>query len=369
MWRIAWRTFRALGGLQHWAQRRFTPAGLFLIGAATLAAALGVDTNQSLAYKIFTALVALLAVAWVAGRFERGRFEVRRELPRAVAAGESFDYRVRVRNVGERRVEGARLLEDLGDPRPSFALFRSEARRPTYAQWWWVMERHRVAGVGEPELPPLAPGEEAEIRARVRTYRRGRVHLGSCTVALAEPLGLVRRGVRVAVQDHVLVVPRRYRVPALGLPGTRRYQAGGVSLSSSVGDSEECIGLRDYRPGDAMQRIHWKSYARRGLPVVREFQDEYFQRHALVLDTFCAGAAEAAFEEAVAVAASLAQAIDTQPAWRPAATSHSASCTRRCARSVRRCPARSWCWWRGTRRGGRSSTRCAPRGWRCAWWS
>jgi hypothetical protein len=311
VWRVAWRTFRRLGAIQHWARRRFTPAGIFVIGAATLAAAFGADTNQSLSYKVFTTLVALLAVAWVAGRFQRGSFAVRRELPRAVAAGESFVYRVRVRNLGDRRVEGARLLEDLDDPRPSFELFRAEARRPTYAQWWWVMERHRVAGLDEPQVPALAPLEEVELRATIRTYRRGRLRLGSCTVALTEPLGLVRHGCRVAVEDHVLVVPRRYKLPPLALPGVRRYQAGGVTLSSSVGDSEECIGLRDYRPGDPMQRIHWKSFARRGQPVVREFQDEYFQRHALVLDTFCAPDGDAAFEEAVAVAASLAQTVDT----------------------------------------------------------
>jgi uncharacterized protein (DUF58 family) len=173
------------------------------------------------------------------------------------------------------------------------------------------MERHRVARLDEPQIPVLGPGEEAELRATVRTYRRGRLRLGSCTVALSEPLGLVRQGCRVAVEDQVLVVPRRYKVPPLALPGMRRYQAGGVTLSSSVGDSEECIGLRDYRPGDPMQRIHWKSFARRGQPVVREFQDEYFQRHALVLDTFCAAEGDDAFEEAVAVAASLAQTIDT----------------------------------------------------------
>jgi uncharacterized protein (DUF58 family) len=76
-----------------------------------------------------------------------------------------------------------------------------------------------------------------------------------------------------------------------------------------VGDSEESIGLRDYRPGDPVQRIHWKSFAKRGEPVVHEYQDEFFERHALILDTF--GPDGRVFEEAVAVAASFAQALDT----------------------------------------------------------
>ena len=61
-----------------------------------------------------------------------------------------------------------------------------------------------------------------------------------------------------------------------------------------------------------MQRIHWISYARAGEPVVREYQDEYFERHALVLDTFAGSERMEAFEEAVSIAASFACTVNTQ---------------------------------------------------------
>jgi uncharacterized protein (DUF58 family) len=92
----------------------------------------------------------------------------------------------------------------------------------------------------------------------------------------------------------------------------QRYQQGGVSLSSSVGDSQEFMSLRDYRPGDPLRRIHWRSWAKTGRPIVRECHDEYFTRHALVLDTFLSGADTRAFEEAVSVAASFACSLLTQ---------------------------------------------------------
>ena len=38
--------------------------------------------------------------------------------------------------------------------------------------------------------------------------------------------------------------------------------------------------------GDPLRKIHWRSWARRGKPVVKEYQEEYFSRIALVLDTF-----------------------------------------------------------------------------------
>jgi uncharacterized protein (DUF58 family) len=112
--------------------------------------------------------------------------------------------------------------------------------------------------------------------------------------------------------DRVVILPRRYAVPGIALPGSRRYQQGGVANAASAGESGEFMGLREYRPGDPLQRIHWKSFARLGEPVVREFEGEFFERHALILDTFPEEPRPEAFEEAVSVAASFACALDTQ---------------------------------------------------------
>lgn len=68
--------------------------------------------------------------------------------------------------------------------------------------------------------------------------------------------------------------------------------------------------MRDYRPGDPLRKIHWRSWARTGRPIVKEYQDEYFVRHALALDTF--GPEGPVFEEAVSVAASFAAGVATQ---------------------------------------------------------
>jgi uncharacterized protein (DUF58 family) len=79
-----------------------------------------------------------------------------------------------------------------------------------------------------------------------------------------------------------------------------------------VGDSEEFVSLRDYRPGDPLRKIHWKSWAKKDRPVVKEYQDEFFVRHALILDTFQEATSSESFEEAVAVAASFACTVQTQ---------------------------------------------------------
>ena len=311
MWRLAYRIFSSVSGLWFWMRRRFTGAGFLALGTLVTAGALGIDTNQTLAYQIFTFLGALLGAAMLAAWLLRPRFRVARALPRMITAGQAFDYRVQVRNLGTRPADGLALLEDLRDPRPAFAEFRSALRFPSYRGWWRLTMRNQVAHVEETRLPALAPQAEAEVRVRGTAYRRGTLTLEGATVACADPLGLVRGLARVGMPDKLVVLPRRYSLPQLTLPGARRYQHGGVTLASSVGDSEEFMSLRDYRPGDPLQRIHWKSFARSGKPVVKEYQDEFFERHALVLDTFSEHDS-AAFEEAVSIAASFACTLDTQ---------------------------------------------------------
>ena len=161
-------------------------------------------------------------------------------------------------------------------------------------------------------LPNYPRVSALEVSSEVTPQRRGVLRFESLTVARPDPLNLFKACADFHAPGTVLVLPKCYRVPPLALPGARRYQHGGVALASSVGDSEEFVSLRDYRPGDPLQRVHWKSFARLGHPVVKEYQDEFFERHALVLDTFARAASDDAFEAAVAVAASFAATVDTR---------------------------------------------------------
>jgi len=313
MRKFSYRLYRSVGGVIHWGARKFTPSGQLVLGALILSGVFGIDTTQSTAYRIFAFLAALLLLAWLGARLaRRGRYDVERALPRLVSAGERFEYRLRITNRGTQPARALTLSDDLADPRPDFDQFREGLRIPTWRGWQRLVARNRVGRVPAKPVSAVAPGETLEVRMLGEALRRGRMHFTGVTVGSDETLGLARRLVTLPLAENVIVLPRRYRLPPLTLPGGRRLQQGGVSLASSVGDSEEFMGLREYRPGDPLQRVHWKSFARTGKPVVREYQDEYFERHALVLDTFAQPDQFAAFEEAVAVAASFACTIDTQ---------------------------------------------------------
>ena len=323
MRRVIYYLLRRVGALDRWLRDRLTPAGWLALGTAAAAAAGGIDLNQTLTAHVFTFLGTLLALAYFASRMFRARIVVTRQLPRYATAGEDFVYRVTVTNRGSATLTGAIVTERFRDPRPTYAEWRAtrepgEQRRNWfdreigYFRWRWLIERRIPENPTETSLPALAPGQTHSLRLGFLPRRRGRIELAGLNVTRTDPLGLVKGIAPVPLEARVITLPKRYRIPALALLGARKFQQGGVSLSASIGDSEEFLALRDYRPGDPLQRLHWKSFARIGKPIVKEYQDEFFERHALVLDTGTRRGEDAAFEEAVAVAASFVYTIDTQ---------------------------------------------------------
>ena len=319
MTRIAYVALRVVSAVSRWMRRRFTLPGLVVLGAAWAGAVLGVDTERSMSYQMFTLLLAVLALAVPFVFLFRPRIAVERNMPRLATAGVSFSYRIMLRNRSSTALRGLILRDNLVDPRPGYAQFKSAVaaewslwRRPTlFDIWRKLVTINGSVALDECAVAELPGGRALELTSQFTPQRRGALHFESLTVARPDPLNLLKACADHRVPGTVLVLPKCYRVPPLALPGARRYQHGGVALSSSVGDSAEFVSLRDYRPGDPLQHVHWKSFARLGHPVVKEYQDEFFERHVLVLDTF-GHASDDAFEEAVAVAASFAATVDTR---------------------------------------------------------
>ncbi|MGA4645328.1 DUF58 domain-containing protein [Limisphaera sp. 4302-co] len=311
------RPVRSLHRFRRWLRRRFTPAGLALLLAMVLSGSMGLDPENALTYQVFSLLFGLLLASALSAGWMRGRFEVRRELPQFVTAGVPFRYRVRVRNHTRRTQRGLMVLEEVGPAWESpveRALWRRAERRRlrSFRPMRRPRRLWRLPQLCQGPLPPLAPGQTGTVTLEAVVWRRGLLEMDELALGRTDPLGLVRVLRRFRVRQKLVVLPRRYHVPPLELPGQPRYQPGGVALATHVGQSEEFVSLRDYRRGDPVRHIHWRSWAKVGRPIVKEFEDEFFVRHALVLDTFTDWPEHEAFEAAVAVAASLACAVPTQ---------------------------------------------------------
>ena len=310
--------YRLAGGLWRWSRRRFTPAGLFVSWGLLVTAVVSTDIENTVTYQSFTLLLALLLPALATSRFFRAKFSAERILPRFGTAGQPLRYHVLVRNLTAKTQNGLTLLEDVAEARPDFqqwlAFQLAETRR---VRPFSLTQRRRgnpfrMATAKDAVVPPLPAGSEEEAEVELLPLRRGILRFSGVTLARPDPLGLFRSFVKVSAPQSVLILPRRYVVPPVALPGASRYQQGGVALAASVGSSEEFVALRDYRHGDPLRHIHWRSWAKTGKPIVKEFEDEFFVRHALVLDTFDAEPNSEILEEAVSVAASFACTVLTQ---------------------------------------------------------
>ncbi|MBU2547193.1 MAG: DUF58 domain-containing protein [Proteobacteria bacterium] len=317
--------FLLLYRIQRWGRLRLTRAGLLFLAGLVLAGVFGMNTNRTLAYQTFAFLASLLVIALVSGLFFRTRFSIVRVLPRYGTAGHPLTYRLRITNHSDHFQQGLSAVEDLAPAPPTPSEFDAtrepnEARRNRfdrivgYHRWAWIMERRRLVRSGESPLPPLPPRVATEVELEVLPLKRGILELDRLVVSRPDPFGLFKSLAPVSRPQSLTILPKRYPLRPLDLPGLRRHQPGGVTLSSSVGESEEFVSVRDYRPGDPLRRIHWKSWAKAGRPIVKEYQDEFFVRQALVLDTFTQDPADEAFEEAVSVAASFASAVQSQDA-------------------------------------------------------
>jgi uncharacterized protein (DUF58 family) len=153
-------------------------------------------------------------------------------------------------------------------------------------------------------LAPLAPGGRCVATYSLPTSRRGLHHVGPLTTTVEDPFGLARRTRRDSQVLSVIVLPHTSTLATMPPAPGDEPEHGTHSLTSASTVDEEFAALRDYVPGDDVRRIHWRSTARRGAPVVRQFDVPWQRRTTVVLD-LRAGTDDASFERAVSAAASV----------------------------------------------------------------
>jgi uncharacterized protein (DUF58 family) len=239
-------------------------------------------------YQLFFALVMLLSVAAMAGYLLRPRVAILGEFPDRGTAG--------------RPLTGTFTLKNL-------------RRVPAYdvgLNFLGLSEAFSTELDGN-ILPRLAAGESATIPVTITPRRRGRYQLPELRAYSTFPFYLGRSGKSGKAVAPLVVVPGFEPISALRMPIGSRYQPGGIALTSHVGESPEYVGNREYVPGEPIRRLDFKAWARTGRPVVREYQEEYYCRVALVLDTFVppgrrpSGRGFAELEAAISLTAAVAE--------------------------------------------------------------
>ena len=326
MLRKFYRSYRLSTAIKYFVFRRILPAGWGVLIAITVSATMLMGNPIKPLYQIFAISVSLasLAIIWAWAR--RAKLSGERHAGPHASVGQAFRYQISVTNHG-RNLADLFLSESAPDPRPSWALFDA-SREPgenfrngfdrlfAFNRWQWLLEKGKAFDGGKMQSSASLEAKKSKtFSLEIIPHRRGLIKLQDMRVLLPDPFRFFQRARKVSMPPaHIAVLPQRYQLPMINLPGAAQFQLGGDSASQQNGSTGEFTSLREYRHGDSPRQIHWKSWARTGRPIIKEVEDVYFPRYALVLDTFADPQEELAFEESVSVAASFVSAIDTNEA-------------------------------------------------------
>ncbi len=147
-----------------------------------------------------------------------------------------------------------------------------------------------VSGLAPAVFFPRVPGRsKARVRWQGVAPRRGKYRFKTLELATRSPFGLLERRVVISKPASLTVYPaigqlsRRWQHIHREASETRRGTRHDLSTQQ-----QEYHGLRDYRPGDSPRWIHWRTSARLGQPMVKEFEQQHEQDLAILLDPWLA---------------------------------------------------------------------------------
>ncbi|MGW6004180.1 DUF58 domain-containing protein [Oerskovia enterophila] len=146
-----------------------------------------------------------------------------------------------------------------------------------------VMELPVGAGVASFPVPRLRTGASHEEIFTIPTHRRSVIPVGPVRSVRADPLGLLRREVVWTDPEELFVHPRTKNLSGSST-GFLRDLEGRVTQDISNSDVS-FHALRDYVPGDDRRHIHWKTTARTGQLMVRQFEETRRSHLAVILST------------------------------------------------------------------------------------
>jgi len=206
-------------------RHKITPGGRWLVAAVFLA---GLGTTVSVLipfYQLFCSLAAVLAVVEVTGVLWRPRIRVAGGLPERSSVGETISGRFSLKN---------------RSGRPAWDVTLRIASLPAGLR----------AGPAPRAVSELPTGDSAVQSLSIEPLRRGLYELPAAVVETTFPFNLVRTTVATHPLGSLLVVPDFHPLDAVRLPVAQRYEPA--------------------------RRLDFRSWARLGRPVVREFQQEYY---------------------------------------------------------------------------------------------
>ncbi|TQM55150.1 DUF58 domain-containing protein [Humibacillus xanthopallidus] len=240
--------WRPVAGVLRWV----SPLGWTIVGLGVVCWVVGAHWGWTELLMVAAAALVLVAICF------------------ALAVG-----RTRVRILAE--VDPRRVV--VGEPATGRIVVTNEARTPMLPL---LVELPVGLSAARFVLPPLTPGDAHEELFVVPTSRRGVIQVGPATTVQGDPLGLMRRTLTWTQRTELFVHPRTVALESLGA-GLLRDLEGSTTEDVSMSDLA-FHALREYQPGDDRRYIHWRSSAKAGKLLVRQFLDTRRSHVTIVVD-------------------------------------------------------------------------------------
>jgi uncharacterized protein (DUF58 family) len=261
---------------------QFTREGKYFVGITVGVGFAAINTGNNLLYLLLGMMLSLIIASGVLSEMSLRDLEVSRQPPVYLHAKRPFLMGIGLKNDKRRLPSFSIEVEDLVDARP--------LDKKCY-------------------FLKLPAGRLQHTSYRHTFSRRGRYTFTAFRLSTKFPFALFRKSRLVERRTEVIVFPA---MSPLGRPPAPRAYAAGDESRGQRGRRGEFHGMHEYREGDDPRDIHWRSTARKGRTMVREYEDEAARRVTIFLDNGlpdgerCADElAKDGLERAVSVTASL----------------------------------------------------------------
>ena len=280
---------RAIGRASRWLARKLRPPrrlrmtreGRYFVAITVGIGLAAINTGNNLLFLVLGWMLSVIVASGVLSDVSMRGLKVSRRAPRRIFARRPFLMEIAVENRKAKLASYSIEVEDL------------VADRPLDKRCYFLK---------------IPAGRTQRTSYRHTFSRRGRQQFDGFRVATKFPFALFHKSRRVHEIGEVIVYPA---VLPISLPAPRA-RAHGETATNLIGRRGDFFGLREYRDGDDRRAIHWRSTARTGRLLVREYEKESQRRASIFVDNAMPAEPEDeqvdALEKAISTAASLASA-------------------------------------------------------------
>lgn len=251
---------------------------------------IGINSQSGWLFWLAALVLASLVISWSLSLLQvRNLSLVRRHKPE-ISEDEPLEVTLQVRNRG--RVS-RHLLEVIDDDPAATPGKRKPYLKPARKS---LRDHLRQLERGPEEMPApnrgraafliptLRPGDEASIAYSRQALARG-VYRGWPGFFYSEGiLGLARHTSRAQVESGLVVYPAFAELSSFPLVDSFLHPQRSPHDHQSKGIGSDYYGVREYQPGDPLRHVHWKTTARRGQLVVKEFERETGRPLVVLID-------------------------------------------------------------------------------------